>query len=314
MTERKRGGSGRSTKGRKAPGAAAPKQAAAEATRSASVAQPAQEAHPVAANLAATPQSTENPVLAPEETFSPTSQAAPEAGDLVVSSVDAAEQQPGPAAVEDEARADETQANVAAVAETGAVISEVAHDTALEAAYAGASFTAGAGDAIEGAARAVQATTEVAVEAARSEAVSAGETGAALIAEVPSAVEAAAAPLAAVAEAGAEAAGPDLKGAAKTGDALRQAMTDSFSATTRGLIEINGKVVEMVRASSEANLDLWRATFTAGSLPEAVRAQADGLRRACERTAEHWQDLAQTTTRIVGEAWQPLQTAWIIRR
>ena len=118
-----------------------------------------------------------------------------------------------------------------------------------------------------------------------------------------------AAPLAGALEAGADQARAAYARARETGDSFRQAVADSTSATTRGFLEFNGKVLDLVRAQNDATLDLWRSTLNAGSLSEAIRVQTHGLREAYETTAAQWKGLAETAGRLMAEAAKPLRSA-----
>jgi hypothetical protein len=115
--------------------------------------------------------------------------------------------------------------------------------------------------------------------------------------------------LGAVLEAGAEQARAAYARTQESGESLRQAVAASTAATTRGVVEINGKMLELIQAQGEATLDLWRSTLTAASLSDAVRAQTSGVRRAYEATVAHWRDIAETTGRVLGEAAKPLRSA-----
>lgn len=125
---------------------------------------------------------------------------------------------------------------------------------------------------------------------------------------LPSA-EKAIAPLATALEAGADQARAAFARARASGDSVRQAVSDSTSATTRGIVELNGKVIDLLRAQGDATIELWRSAVTAGSLSEAVRAQSTGLRQAYEATAVQWKDIAETATRVAVEAAKPMRTA-----
>lgn len=126
---------------------------------------------------------------------------------------------------------------------------------------------------------------------------------------VPSPAKAVA-PLATALEAGADQARAAYARARESGDTLRQAVSDSTTATTRGIVELNGKVLDLIRAQGDATIDLWRSAVTAGSLSEALRAQTSGLRQAYETTAAQWKDIAETATRIAADAAKPLQSAF----
>src|SRR5215212_4594364 len=121
---------------------------------------------------------------------------------------------------------------------------------------------------------------------------------------------AAVAPFASAFEAGADQARASYSRARENGESLRQAVTDSTTATTRAFIELNGKVIDLVRAQSDATLDLWRSTLSAGTFSEAIRVQTHGLREVYETTSAQWKDIAETAGRLAAEAAKPLRTAW----
>ena len=121
---------------------------------------------------------------------------------------------------------------------------------------------------------------------------------------------AAVAPFATAFEAGADQACASYSRARENGESLRQAVTDSTTATTRAFVELNGKVIDLVRAQSDATLDLWRSTLSAGTFSEAIRVQTHGLREVYETTSAQWKDIAETAGRLAAEAAKPLRTAW----
>ena len=106
-------------------------------------------------------------------------------------------------------------------------------------------------------------------------------------------------------------AGEDLRGipavAEESGETVRLAMTETAAATARGFVELNGKVLELLRAQSDAAFALWRATLMAGSLSEAVRAQTSGLHHLYETSAQQWKEVAETAARLMDEAARPIQ-------
>src|SRR3954447_26142848 len=118
------------------------------------------------------------------------------------------------------------------------------------------------------------------------------------------------APFASAFEAGADQARASYSRARENGESLRQAVTDSTTATTRAFVELNGKVIDLVRAQSDATLDLWRSTLSAGTFSEAIRVQTHGLREVYETTSAQWKDIAETAGRLAAEAAKPLRTAW----
>ena len=121
--------------------------------------------------------------------------------------------------------------------------------------------------------------------------------------------EAALAPFSAALESGAEQARNVIGRARDTRESLQQAVTHSATAAAHGMLELNGKVIDLLRAQSDAAFELWRSALTAGSLSEAVRVQTSGLRQAYEATATHAKDVAETATRAIGDTVKPLQSA-----
>lgn len=117
------------------------------------------------------------------------------------------------------------------------------------------------------------------------------------------------APAARLMEAGAERARDAVARAQATGEHLRRAVNATAVVTTRGALEVNGKVIDALRAQSEATFDLWRQALSAGSLSEAVRLQTSGARQVYETAASHWKDVAETTTRWLGSTVKPIQSA-----
>jgi hypothetical protein len=120
---------------------------------------------------------------------------------------------------------------------------------------------------------------------------------------------AALAPFSAALESGAEQARNAVGRARDTRESLQQAVTHSATAAAHGMLELNGKVIDLLRAQSDAAFELWRSTLTASSLSEAVRLQTSGIRQAYEATTTHAKDVAETATRAIGETVKPLQSA-----
>jgi hypothetical protein len=95
------------------------------------------------------------------------------------------------------------------------------------------------------------------------------------------------------------------------GETMHRAAAQSAAAATEGLVEINGKVLELMRAQGDAALAIWRSTLTAGSLSEAITTQSRGVRQAYEAAARQWREIAEATTRLIGDAAKPLHSALI---
>jgi len=138
------------------------------------------------------------------------------------------------------------------------------------------------------------------------------EAAPARTAEVPSPAQMVA-PAARLLEAGTEQARAAYARAQSTTEQFRHAVTETAAASTRGALEVNGKVINAMRAQSDAAMELWRSTLTASSFAEAVRAQTSGTRQLYETAATHWRDVAETTTRWISASVMPMQSAWTDR-
>lgn len=118
-----------------------------------------------------------------------------------------------------------------------------------------------------------------------------------------------AAPATRLVEVGADRAREAYTRAKATSERIHQTLTETAAVTTRGALEINGKVLEAWGAQSDAAFALWRQALGTGSLSEAVLLQANGARRIYETAATHWKDVAETTTRWLGDSVKPLRAA-----
>jgi hypothetical protein len=118
------------------------------------------------------------------------------------------------------------------------------------------------------------------------------------------------APVSSLVNVGAEQARQAYARAQATSQNLRQAVTETATATSQGVLEVNGKVLDAMRAQSDAAFDLWRSTLTAGSVSEAIRAQTSGARQVYETTATQWKDVAEATNRWFTAAMKPMQQVW----
>lgn len=84
----------------------------------------------------------------------------------------------------------------------------------------------------------------------------------------------------------------------------------SASEASRGLAEINGKWLDLMRVQIDATFNLWRSMLTVRSFGEAVELQARELRKQFETTTAHAKDIAATTRRVAAEAVWPMRAAF----
>ncbi|WP_372426901.1 phasin family protein [Salinarimonas chemoclinalis] len=95
----------------------------------------------------------------------------------------------------------------------------------------------------------------------------------------------------------------------ESNETLAQACFESAAATSRGMAALNAQVLDLMRANTDLTLSLMRSTLTAGSLSEAVKLQTSGARQAYETTSAHLRAIADTTTKLVGDATGPITQA-----
>jgi hypothetical protein len=99
-----------------------------------------------------------------------------------------------------------------------------------------------------------------------------------------------------------------------TAQATREQWSDKFatsaSAASMGLIEINGKVFELMRWQTDATFNLWKTLLGVTSMADAVELQTRELRKNYEATTAQMKDIAETATRIATDTMKPVQAAF----
>jgi len=95
----------------------------------------------------------------------------------------------------------------------------------------------------------------------------------------------------------------------KQSDVLRQAMSEAVAASTKGALELNGKIIDALNAQRDVAIDLWRTALSPSPLPETFKAQSHATRQAYEAASAQWKDIAETTALWVTKSLEPLQTA-----
>lgn len=93
-------------------------------------------------------------------------------------------------------------------------------------------------------------------------------------------------------------------------EVLQKACASSVDAASRGLVALNAQWIDLMRMHSDATLGLWRATITAPSLSEAVKAQTSGMRQAYDSTSAQLKAIAETGSRVASETTEPLRKAF----
>ena len=98
--------------------------------------------------------------------------------------------------------------------------------------------------------------------------------------------------------------------AKKQSDAFRQAVGEAVTASAKGALEVNGKIIDALNVQSNAALDLWRSAISPTPLPEVLKAQSLATRQAYEASSAQWKDVAESTALWVTKSLEPLQSAF----
>jgi hypothetical protein len=104
-------------------------------------------------------------------------------------------------------------------------------------------------------------------------------------------------------------AGAIFTSATRQGDILRQAMSEAVTASTKGALEVNDKIIDAMNTQRLAAVDLWRSAISPSPLPEAFKAQSQATRQAYETASAQWKDIAETTALWFTKSLEPLQSA-----
>jgi hypothetical protein len=90
---------------------------------------------------------------------------------------------------------------------------------------------------------------------------------------------------------------------------LGHAAARSAAIATLGLLDLNTRVLDLMRQQSEVSLSAIGAVLTARSVSDAMQAQRDGLSRTLELHSTQWNEIAKTFRRVVDEAAEPVRAA-----
>jgi hypothetical protein len=87
----------------------------------------------------------------------------------------------------------------------------------------------------------------------------------------------------------------------------------SAAIATLGLLDLNTRVLDLMRQQSEVSLSALGAVLTARSAADAMRAQTDGLSRTLDLQSTQWNEIARTFRRVVEDAAEPVRAATLWR-
>ena len=81
----------------------------------------------------------------------------------------------------------------------------------------------------------------------------------------------------------------------------------SFAAAKDGVIALNAKALEALRANAEANFDFVKASFAAKSLSDLVALQSEFARKQVDAVTVQFKDLGALTRKAMVETIEPIK-------
>lgn len=85
------------------------------------------------------------------------------------------------------------------------------------------------------------------------------------------------------------------------------ALEQSFTAAKDGVIAINAKAFEALRANAEANFEFMKASFAVKSLSDLVALQSEFTRKQVDAVTGQAKDIGALTQKTVADAFEPLK-------
>jgi len=90
-------------------------------------------------------------------------------------------------------------------------------------------------------------------------------------------------------------------------DEAANAFEQSFIAAKDGVIAINAKALEALRANTEANFEFMKASFAVKSLADLVALQSEFTRKQVDAMTGQAKDIGALTQKTVADAIEPLK-------
>jgi|SRR5271166_1167857 len=90
-------------------------------------------------------------------------------------------------------------------------------------------------------------------------------------------------------------------------DEAANAFEQSFAAAKDGVVAINAKALEALRANAEANFDFMKATLRVKSLSDLAALQGEFARKQVEAITGQTKDIGALTQKTVAEVYAPIK-------
>jgi hypothetical protein len=99
----------------------------------------------------------------------------------------------------------------------------------------------------------------------------------------------------------------------RAGDVFGYAAARGAPPASLTLLELNTRVLDLLRQQSQVSFSAMQAVFTATSVAGALRAQADGISRVLDLQKAQWLEMTSAFGRTVEDAARPVRTASLWR-
>ena len=90
-------------------------------------------------------------------------------------------------------------------------------------------------------------------------------------------------------------------------DDAANALEQSFTAAKDGVIAINAKAMDALRANTEANFEFVKASFAVKSLSDLVALQSEFTRKQVDAMTGQAKDIGALTQKTIAEAIEPIK-------
>jgi hypothetical protein len=102
---------------------------------------------------------------------------------------------------------------------------------------------------------------------------------------------------------------PEWPGLGGAEGVFGHAAARSAAIAALGLLDLNTRVLDLMRQQSEVSLSAIGAVLTARSISDAMQAQTDGISRTLDLHSTQWNEIARTFRRVVEDAAEPVRAA-----
>ena len=87
-------------------------------------------------------------------------------------------------------------------------------------------------------------------------------------------------------------------------------MEASYTKATKGIVEMNSKTIDAMRANSDATFDFFKSLMGAKSVSEAITLQSEHARKQFDAITFQGKELSSLAQKLAADAVEPLRTTF----